>query len=78
MKREKILHMAVTEDEYKELILLMNTKMADDEKRYTISTYLREFMFKPHINGNSSPSEETVIDEELIKPKKGPWDDISF
>ncbi len=78
MKREKILHMAVTEDEYKELILLMNTKMVDDGKHHTLSSYLREFLLKPHLNGGCSPSEETIEDIKPEEPKKGVWDDIHF
>ena len=80
MKREEIIHMAITKDEMRDLISRMNEKMAADGKRYTTSTFLREFLLKPYLNGDSSPPQETVIEtpNDETPEKANPWQDINF
>lgn len=75
MKREEIVHIAITKDEMRELMVKMNDKMLEDGKRYTTSTYLREFLLKPHLNHNSSPSEDT---EQETPPDENPYADIEI
>ena len=75
MKREEIVHIAITKDEMRELMVKMNDKMLEDGKRYTTSTYLREFLLKPHLNHNSSPSEDT---EQETLPEKTLYDDLEL
>jgi hypothetical protein len=76
MKREKIVQIAITEDEMKGIILRLRTKEDEDGQRYTVSSYLREFCIRPHINGTGEPPQETKI--ETIPKEKGAWDDIDF
>lgn len=72
MNREKIVHIAITEDEMRALILRMKTKEDEDGRRYTTSSFLREFAIKPLLNGDgSSPPQET----EIEKPDNA-WDEL--
>ena len=85
MNRGKTLSMTVQEDEMKELVSKIRKKEDETGKRYTISSFLREFVLKPYLNGSSSPSQEPEnppsqeIESNEEKPReKGPWDDIQF
>ena len=87
MKREIVVSMAITEDEMKELTLRLRSKEDELGKRLTMSTFLREFPLKVYLNGNSSPPQETQIEEPKItfsEPAPGPdpdafdFDDIEF
>jgi len=76
MKREEVVHIAITKDEMASITRKVAEKMLEDGKKITISTFLREFAIKPLLNGECSPPQDTVIEEP---PKeKGRWDDISF
>lgn len=75
MKREEIVHIAITKDEMREINRKIAEEMLESGKRMTVSTFLREFAIKPFLNNESSPSETTVQDTE---PEKSPYDDINF
>jgi len=87
MKREKTAGMTITEDEWKALLGKIREKESEIGDRLTISSYLRDYVLKPHLNGNSSPPQETEIEEPKItfsEPAPGPdpdafdFDDIEF
>jgi len=79
MKREKTAGMTITEDEWKALLGKIREKESEIGDRLTISSYLRDYVLKPHLNGNSSPPQETVIETTPNETeKKGRWDDIQF
>ena len=75
MKRDVIVHMAITKDEMRELMVKMNDGMLEEGKRYTTSTFLREFLLKPYLNHSSSPSEDT---EQETLPEKTLYDDLEL
>lgn len=74
MKREKTLSMTVTEDE--SVVIYQKIREKEDElgKRITLSVFLREYLLKPYLNGNSSPPQET----EIVKPKKEEGSNFDF
>jgi len=78
MKREEVVHIAITRDEMASITRKMAEKMIEDGKKITISTFLREFAIKPFINGECSPSEITVPEETAQDPDDKRWDDINF
>ena len=78
MKREKLVSVLITEDEKEELMKKVAEKMAETGKLVTISSYIRAFCIRPVLNGNSSPPQETEIEEPPNETEKNLWDDISF
>ena len=75
MKREEVVHIAITKDELASITRKLAEKMLEDGKKMTLSTYLREFAIKPLINGECSPPEETIPE---VTDKESPWKDIDF
>ena len=69
MKREKTVGMTITKDEMQELVKKMYEKESELGERLTISSYLREYVLKPHLNGQCSPTETT-------EPEKPTEDDL--
>jgi hypothetical protein len=75
MKREEIVHIAITKDEKEQLLRKLTEKVIEEKRSYTTSTFLREFLLKPYLNGSGSPPQETKEEEPT---KKGVWDDIKL
>ncbi len=78
MKREKTAALTMTNDEYRDLLSKIREKEAETEQRFTISDYLREYVLKPHLNGQCSPSEEPSIDTEPQNEVADKFKDINF
>ena len=81
MKREQIVHIAITKDEMRDLISKMKSKEDEDGRRYTTSSFLREFAIKPLLNGSSSPPQKTVIETVIeTHPDKtdNRWDNLKL
>ena len=80
MKREKTVSMTITEDEDRVLIEMIQAKERELGKRLTLSSFLREHVLKPFLNGNCLPPQETVIETPDNEPPKkdNPWDGINF
>ena len=78
MKREEIVHIAITKDEMTGISKKMAEKMLEDGKHMTVSSFLREFAIKPLLTDNSSPPQETPQDTEPVPTEKNPYDDINF
>ena len=79
MKREKTAALTMTNDEYRDLLMKIREKESETEKRLTISDYLREYVLKPHLNGQCSPSEETPQETPKEEPKmEDKFGDINF
>ena len=78
MKREKLISIMVTEDEKQEIVKKMIEKQSEVGKRMTLSSYIREFCIVPVLNSNSSPPQETEIEEPSKETEKNRWDDITF
>lgn len=85
MKRDKILHFAVTEDEARRILEKLGEKITRGGKLYTMSSFLRDTILGAITNGDCSPSQEPEnppsqeIEPNEEKPReKGPWDDIQF
>ena len=74
MKREKVISVAVTEDEYKEIMKQMGDSISQRGSNITLSTFIREHFIKPQLNGSppEKPAQET---QDSIS--KG-FDDIEF
>jgi len=56
MKREKLVAVTITLEEWKALRKKMREKEDADEKSYTVSSYIRSYCIQPHLNGDSSPN----------------------
>ena len=79
MKREKIVHIAITEDEMAGILGKISEKENEDGKRYTVSTFLREYVLRPYLNGIYEPPQ--VTPQETVQdtpPLKDPYDEINF
>ena len=70
MKREKNVGMTITEDERQALLMKIREKENELNERLTISSYLREYVLKPHLNGVCSPTDEPSQDTETNDPFK--------
>ena len=70
MKREKNVGMTITEDERQALLMKIREKETELNERLTVSSYLREYVLKPHLNGACSPSDEPTQDTEPNDPFK--------
>ena len=64
MKREKIVSMALTNDEHKDIMTYIATQLIDNDTVVRKSELMREAIFKFIRNGNSSSSIDTPVDDE--------------
>ena len=79
MKREKIVHIAITEDEMAGILGKISEKENKDGKRYTVSTFLREYVLRPYLNGIQETPQETEQDTPQEKsPIENSFDEINF
>ena len=86
MKLEKVLSVAVTEDEYNIILQKLSEAIVKDGKAYSMSKFLREKYVLPFINGSApqeTPKEAIPKNEDLIvtnpedKPKiDSEWNDL--
>ena len=74
MKREKVASVALTDEEYGELMKRMADSIHQTGNHVTVSSFIREYVIKPYLNG--SPSEEAP-EETKDSISKG-FDDINF
>ncbi len=79
MKCEKTVSMTITEEQQRALFTKMMEKERELGGRISVSTFLREYLLLPYLNGNSSPPQETPQETEPEKPKEeNRWDDVKF
>jgi len=74
MKREKVISVAVTEDEYKEIMKRMGDSISQLGANITLSTFIRDHFIIPQLNGSPPeiPAEKT---EDSISKS---FEDIEF
>jgi len=69
--------MSITEKQQRAIFTKMQEKERELGKRISISTFLREYVLNPYLNGNSSsPPQETEI--ETTPKEKSVWDNLEF
>jgi hypothetical protein len=79
MKREKTVSMTITEAQQRALFTKMMEKERELGERISVSTFLREHLLKPYLNGSGSPPQETPQEITPEQPKEeNRWDDIKF
>jgi hypothetical protein len=68
MKREKVVSIAVTIEEYNVLLKKMTDIMISESKVYRMSEFLREHLLLPYLNG-SAPQETPPVSPPVSTPK---------
>ena len=74
MKREKIVSMALTDEEYGLIVKGMAEAMVKTGNSITISTFMRDYIIKPWANG-SQPEVPAEKPKDSISKE---FDDINF
>ena len=65
MKREKLVSVTLTLEEWKELRKKMRQAEDEEDKWYTVSSYIRSKLVLPHLNGDSPPSVQESEQENV-------------
>jgi hypothetical protein len=68
MKREKVVSIAVTIEEYNVLLKKMTDIMISESKVYRMSEFLREHLLLPYLNG-AAPQETPPVSPPINNPK---------
>ena len=80
MKREKVVSIAVTIEEYNLLLKKMTDIMISESKVYRMSEFLREHLLLPYLNG-AAPQETPPVSSRQVPSNDGPaidnkWNDL--
>jgi hypothetical protein len=76
MKLEKVLSVAVTEEEYNIILKKLSEAIVKDGKAYSMSKFLRANMISPFINGSAPQETPTVTNPEDKPMIDSEWNDL--
>ena len=76
MKREKVLSVAITVEEYDLVLKKMAEAMVNESKVYRMSEFLHDHAILPLINGSAPQETPTVTDPEDKPMIDSEWNDL--